>query len=215
MNAPSANDISNNPLLDQRDLPRFDTVRPEHVGPPVDHLLAEFRALLDRIASDETPATWNDVAQPLEDMGERLSRAWSVAGHLHGVLDSAEIRAAYNENQPKVVQFYTELGQNLALYSKYKAIRASKDFESLSVARKRIIENELRDFRLSGAELPPEQKARFVPPAANGVKLSPSFSGTDLAFLSSDCESKIVRVFCSAGPISADSVTSNSWNGVP
>ena len=95
-------------------------------------------------------------------MAARLSRAWGMVGHLHGVLDSPELREAYNANQPKVVQFYTELGQNLALFDKYKALRASHEFATLSAAQRRIVENELRDFRLSGAELPAEQKKRFA-----------------------------------------------------
>src|SRR3970282_1415364 len=99
---------ADNPLLDLSGLPRFTAVRPEHIAPAVDALLADFRALATRLEHPSTPARWNDLVQPIEDMNERLSRAWSVAGHLHGVLDSPELRAAYSDAQPKVVQFYTE-----------------------------------------------------------------------------------------------------------
>ena len=151
----------NNPLLDFSGLPRFSAITPEHVTPAVDALLEENRALIARLTEPATKAAWEDFAQPLEDANERLGRAWGVVGHLHGVDDSPAIREAYNANLPKVTQYYTELAQNLALYDKYKALAASPLFADLSAAQRRIVENELRDFRLGGAELPPEQKRRF------------------------------------------------------
>jgi oligopeptidase A len=99
---------------------------------------------------------------PLDDANEQMSRAWGQVSHLNAVMNSAELREAYNENLPKITQYYAELGQNLALFAKYKALRASKEFELLVSARKKIIENELRDFRLSGAELDEDNKARFL-----------------------------------------------------
>jgi oligopeptidase A len=151
-----------NPLLDFSDLPRFATVTPDHVGPAVDQLLAENRALIERLTADGTPATWADFAQPLEEGNERLGRAWGVVGHLHGVLDSPALREAYKANQPKIVQYWTELGQNLGLFAKYKALRAAPEFAGLGRAQQRIVENEIRDFRLAGAELAPAQKKRFA-----------------------------------------------------
>ncbi|MDP2640169.1 MAG: oligopeptidase A, partial [Betaproteobacteria bacterium] len=112
-----------NPLLDFADLPRFAAITAEHIAPAVDRLLAENRARIASLAAPETPATWAAFVAPLEDANERLARAWGVVGHLHGVLDSPELRAAYNANQPKIVQYYTELGQNLQLFEKYKALK--------------------------------------------------------------------------------------------
>src|SRR3990170_643701 len=153
---------SQNPLLDFTALPRFGDVRAEHIGPAVDALLEENRQLVRRLEQVSAPSTWVDFVQPLEEANERLSRAWGIVGHLHGVLDSPALREAYSANQPKVVQFYTELGQNLALFEKYQALRDSPQYPGLSRAQQRIIENELRDFRLSGANLPPAQKQRFA-----------------------------------------------------
>ena len=102
-----------NPLLDFSGLPRFAAIKPEHIAPAIDQLLANNRALIDGLTRAETPATWAGFAQPLEDANERLGRAWGVVGHLHAVLDSPELREAYKENQPKVVQYWTALGQNL------------------------------------------------------------------------------------------------------
>ncbi|AJP49199.1 oligopeptidase A [Rugosibacter aromaticivorans] len=150
-----------NPLLDFTGLPRFDTITPEHVAPAMHQLLDENRALIARLIAPDTPATWDDFVQPMLDAGERLSRAWGIVGHLHSVNDIPPWREAYNALLPEVSSFYADLGQNLALYSKYKALASSDAFGTLTAARKKIIDNELRDFRLSGAELPEDKKPRF------------------------------------------------------
>jgi oligopeptidase A len=150
-----------NPLLDFSALPRFDAVTPEHVAPAMRELLEQNRALIDTLTRPETPATWDGFVQPLTDAGEKLSRAWGIVGHLHSVNDVPEWREAYNAMLPEVTRFYAELGQNLALFAKFKALAASPEHATLSPARRRIIANDLRDFRLSGAELAAEQKPRF------------------------------------------------------
>jgi len=150
-----------NPLLDFSGLPRFDAVQPEHVAPAVRELLDENRRLMERMTAPDAPAGWDAFVEPMLDAGERLSRAWGIVGHLHSVNDVPPWREAYNAMLPEVSGFYADLGQNLALFAKYKALAASAEFPDLSPARRRIIENELRDFRLSGAELPEERKPRF------------------------------------------------------
>jgi oligopeptidase A len=150
-----------NPLLDFSGLPRFDAVQPEHVTPAIHQLLEENRALIERLIAGETTATWDAFVQPMLDAGERLSRAWGIVGHLHSVNDVPPWREAYNAMLPEVSSFYADLGQNLALFARYKALAAGSEFPTLSPARRRIIENELRDFRLSGAELPEDRKPRF------------------------------------------------------
>ena len=148
-----------NPLLNFSGLPRFGELKPDHVSPAVDQLLGEGRATVARVSA--APVTWETFVAPLEDANERIGRAWGQVAHLHAVLDSPELREAYNANLPKVTQYWTELGQNQALFDKYKQLAAAPSFASLSPPRKRIVENALRDFRLGGAELPAEKKARF------------------------------------------------------
>jgi oligopeptidase A len=150
-----------NPLLDFTGLPRFADVTPEHVAPAIRQLLDENRALLARLEQPATPATWDDFVQPMTDAGERLGRAWGVVGHMHGVNDVPEWRETYNALLPEVTRFFAELGQNLALFEKFKALAASPEYATLSPTRQRIIDNEVRDFRLAGAELPADQKPRF------------------------------------------------------
>jgi len=151
-----------NPLLDFSDLPRYSSVRPEHVGPAIDQLLVENRALIARLTAKGATASWSEFAEPLENTNERLGRAWGAVVHLHAVDDNAAIRDAYNANLPKVTHFRTELAQNLDLDEKFKLLRASRDFEGLSQAQRKIVENSLRDYRLGGAELTPREKRRFA-----------------------------------------------------
>jgi oligopeptidase A len=150
-----------NPLLDFSGLPRFDAITPEHVLPAIDRLLAESRALVERLAGDPQPATWDGFAAPLADGIERLSRAWGIVAHLHSVNDVPDWREAYNRMLPEVSGFYAGLGQNLKLFAKYEAILEGAEYPRLSPARRRIVDNEVRDFRLSGAALPEDEKPRF------------------------------------------------------
>ena len=150
-----------NPLLDFRGLPRFAAIAPEHVAPAIRQLIDENRTLIAQLERPGTSASWDDFVQPLTDAGERLGRAWGIVGHLHGVNDVPEWREAYNAMLPEVTRFYAELGQNLALFEKYKTLAASPAYATLSATRRRIIDNEIRDFRLAGAELPDDRKPRF------------------------------------------------------
>lgn len=166
----------NNPLLQITGLPPFDSVEPAHVEPAIRQLLADNRALVARLSADTVAATWNDFVTPLMDGGERLGRAWGIVGHLHSVMDIPPWREAYNAMLPEVSGYYAELGQNLALFSKYKALRESPAFASLDAVRQRIVDHELRDFRLSGAELPEADKPRFKAIQEELAALSAKFS---------------------------------------
>src|SRR5215212_1925092 len=163
-----------NPLLDFSGLPRFNEVKPAHVSPAIDELLAGARSVTE--AATQAPPTWDEFVAPLEDANERLGRAWGQVAHLHAVMDHPVLREAYNANLPKVSQYWTELGQNLQLFQKYKELSRSADFSSLSAARKKIVENALRDFRLGGAELPLEKKQRYAEIQEELAKLSAKFS---------------------------------------
>jgi oligopeptidase A len=150
-----------NPLLDFSGLPRFADFQPALVTPAVEQLLAENRALIEHLVAAQEPPTWRDFVQPMEDANERLHRAWGIVGHLNAVMNSPELREAYNGNLPRVTQYHTELGQHEGLFAKFRALRAAPAYEALTRAQKKIVENELRDFRLGGAELPPHKKTRF------------------------------------------------------
>ncbi len=168
--------MSDNPLLNLDGLIDFAAVRPEHIEPAVDALIAEADAAVKKAVSDETPCTFDAVSEPVTTAMLRLSRAWGAAGHLMSVNDSPELRGAYNACLPKVSAFYVMLSQDQALFAKYRAIEASDAFAAESDVRKKIVHDALRDFRLSGAALPEDKRARVQAIKERRSALSQKFS---------------------------------------
>ena len=175
MNPSSLDSI--NPLLSfGRGIAQYDAVRPEQIAPAIEHLLGVCETAVAKAVDAKTPATWLDLVEPLEDATEQLGRSWGVVSHLNAVADTPELRAAYGAMLPKVTAFFASLGQNLALYQRYKELRNSSAFEALSVDQKKVIENSLRDFRLGGAELPDANKPRFAQIQDEQAILAKAFS---------------------------------------
>ena len=164
-----------NPLLDFSGLPRFDEIRAEHIAPAIDHLLAEAEAAVSA-AEAVSPVTWDSFVVPLDDATERLARAWNQVTHLEAVVNTPALRGAYNAQLPKVTRFWSALGQNLALYRQYRALADTPEAAHYDDARRKVLENALRDFRLGGAELPDAQKARFAEVKEELAALSAKFS---------------------------------------
>lgn len=169
-------DTTNNPLLDFSGLPRFRDMRPEHVKPALDALLSENRRRREELLARGGRYTWGNFAQPIEDMNERLSRLWSPVSHLNAVVNNEALRAVYNENVPRLSEYYTEMAQDERLYAAYKSIATGPEYAALSQAQKKIIDNTLRDFRLAGAELPVDKKTRFKEIQKELSTLSSKFS---------------------------------------
>ncbi|MDP9992250.1 M3 family metallopeptidase [Variovorax boronicumulans] len=164
--------MTNNPLLDFTDLPLFDRIRPEHVAPAVDILLAEGEANLETVVAPEFPADWLKISRVLDVGGERFTRAWSAVGHLNAVADTPELRAAYNEAMPRVTAFWTRVGSDERLYAKYKAI----DVATLNAEQRQAHRNAVRNFVLGGAELQGDAKKRFADIQERQAELSQKFS---------------------------------------
>ena len=164
-----------NPLLDFSGLPRFDAITPAHVGPAIDALLAEAETAVAH-ARTVSPVTWEGFITPLEDATERLGRAWGVVGHLQAVLNTPELREAFNAVLPRVTRFFSALAQDQALYAQYRALAQSPEFAGFDQARRTAVENALRDFRLGGAELDEDDRARFAQLQEELAALSARFS---------------------------------------
>jgi oligopeptidase A len=165
-----------NPLLDFSGLPRFDAFKPSYVTPAVDEMLTASRAVVEQLAASDQQPNWVNFAAPLQDATEKLNRAWGQVGHLNAVMNSPELREVYNANLPKVTQFYTELGQNQRLFEKFKQLGASPEMAQLTRAQHAVIEHELRDFLLGGADLAVDKKARFTEAREKLSALSSRFS---------------------------------------
>ena len=153
--------MSANPLLETRGLPRFTAIKPEHAESAIDTILQQNREQIKAILDNDAPYSWDNLVAPLEQMGERFARCWSPISHLNGVVNSDELRAAYNACLPKISAYSTELGQNSGLYSAYTAVAESSEFDKLDTAQQKLINNTLRDFRLSGVALNDKDKIRY------------------------------------------------------
>jgi oligopeptidase A len=149
-----------NPLLEDGPLPAFHAIKPEHMEPAIDALLAELRAAPQRLLG-KAPPTWENTLRPLEDMEDRLNRAWSPVSHLHNVADTEAVRAAYNACLPMITNYGTERYQNEDLHRAYRQVANNPAYAQLGRAERKIIDNALRDFRLSGIDLSLPDRVRF------------------------------------------------------
>ncbi len=148
-------------LLEHSDLPDFEAIAPAHAEPALDRVLADNRADIEQRLNQDGPHSWESLVAPLEAMNDRLSRVWSPISHLNAVMNSPEWRDAYNACLPKLSDYYTELGQNEGLFRAFEALHDSDDFSRLDGPQRKLIEDHLRDFRLSGVSLPSADKKRF------------------------------------------------------
>jgi oligopeptidase A len=148
------------PLLQGQGLPPFPDITPAQVVPAITELLAEANANLTQLEANIIP-TWAGLVEPLDRIIEKISWSWSIVGHLMGVQNSPELRAAHEQMQPQTVEFWMRLGQSTALYQGYKSIESSPEFASFDVAQQRIIIAAIRDMELSGVGLTGAPKQRF------------------------------------------------------
>ncbi|PPV36643.1 oligopeptidase A [Ectopseudomonas oleovorans] len=153
---------ANNPLLQDFDLPPYSQIKPEHVEPAIDQILADSRAAIAKLLEQQQAnPSWDGLVLALDELGARLARAWNPVSHLNAVCNSPELRAAYEACLPKLSEYWTEMGQNKPLFEAYEALARSPEAANFDVAQKTILEHALRDFRLSGIDLPAEQQKRY------------------------------------------------------
>ncbi len=150
-----------NPLLTMEGLPPFSRIEPHHIEPAIDTVLKESREAVARLLASGGPYTWENLVEPLERLEERLGRIWAPVSHMNSVVNSEALRQAYNACLPKLSDYATEMGQNEALFEAFRQIAEGPEYQRLDTAQRRIIDNALRDFRLSGIDLPPEKRARY------------------------------------------------------
>lgn len=150
-----------NPLLELDSLPAFSQIKPEHIEPALDVILADNRKQVAELVSQKIPPTWENLMAPLEELDDRLSKMWSIVGHLNAVNSTEQFRKAYDACLPKLSEYSTELGQNINLYTAIKSLVDSPEYQHLDYARKKILENELRDFELAGVNLPEDAKKKY------------------------------------------------------
>ncbi len=150
-----------NPLLQNHLLPPFSEIKPEQVEPAIDQLLADCRTMVDNVLTGHDSPDWNNLVVPLEQSHDRLAKAWSPVSHMNSVVNSDAMRDAYNACLPKLSQFWTEMGQHQGLFEAYEKLANSEAYNALDEAQRKVIDNTLRDFRLSGIALADADKKRY------------------------------------------------------
>ncbi|CAM3489475.1 oligopeptidase A [Parendozoicomonas haliclonae] len=165
-----------NPLIKQDALPRFSDIKADHVVPAIDELLKQSREGIEALLEDGKAYTWANLQEPMDTLGEKLDHAFSPVSHMNAVVNSDELRDAYNSCLPKLSEFSTWVGQNKALFDAYKQIADGAEYAQLDEAQRKVIDNALRDFHLAGVDLPDEKKKRFVELSMKLSELTSSFS---------------------------------------
>ncbi|HEY9280478.1 MAG TPA: M3 family metallopeptidase [Eoetvoesiella sp.] len=169
--------MNQNPLLAPiASLIDYSAILPRHIQPAITHLIEQARTAVDQAADPQLDASWDQIIEPLENTTETLWRAWSIAGHLNAVVNTPELREAYNQCLPLITEFSTWVGLHTGLYEQYKRLRNGKQFVQLTPVRQRIIDLALRDFRLSGVELQGEQRQRYAEISDQEAQASQKFS---------------------------------------
>ncbi len=149
----------NNPLLEMDGLPVFSQIKPDHVEPALDHLLSHNREQIEALLKGQQMFTWHNLVEPMERLDDRLSRAWSPVSHMNSVVNNEALRSAYNACLPKLSEYGTEMGQNAELFAAFKAIAEQPN--DLNPVQRKVLDDALLDFHLSGVDLSADKKARF------------------------------------------------------
>ncbi len=165
-----------NPLIEQDSLPRFSEIKAEHIVPAIDELLQQAKDGIEALLVDGKHYTWANLQQPMDVLDQKLNRAWSPVSHLNSVVNSEQLREAYNACLPKLSEFGTWVGQNQALCAAYQQIADSEEYQQLDQAQRKVVDNALRDFRLAGVDLPDDKKKRFVELSMKLSELTSGFS---------------------------------------
>ena len=150
-------------------LPNFSSIDTSAINSELDQILKHNNQQIDQLLAENTLYTWQNLVAPLEQLNDTLANFWSPVSHLNAVCNSDELRVAYNQAQPKLSAYYTRLGQNHQLYTAYQQLQRA----DLNSAQNKVLDNALRDFKLSGVALPTEQQQRFAE-----IKLRTSELGT-------------------------------------
>ncbi|MEL7291326.1 MAG: oligopeptidase A [Pseudomonadota bacterium] len=169
-----------NPLLSFTDLPPFSQIQPEHVKPAVEQAIADCRAKIEQVLDGNDQPTWDNLVAPIEEVDDKLSRVWSPVSHMNSVVNSDELREAYESCLPLLSEYGTWVGQHKGLFEAYKSIKASEAFASLTRAQQKTINDALRDFELSGIGLPADQQHRYGEISKRMSELGSKFSNNVL-----------------------------------
>lgn len=172
--------IVNNPLLGDVFLPEFDLIKAEHFLPAINQLIEDGEASLEQVLANATTPTWQNLLHCLEEIDDRLNRAWSTISHLNGVCNTEEIRQAYSECLPVLTDYSTRMGQHRPLFNACKQLKDSVAYSSMNKAQRKTLDNKLRDFQLAGVDLNDELKKQYADIKSRLAELTAQFSNNVL-----------------------------------
>ncbi|MDO6475884.1 oligopeptidase A [Alteromonas sp. 1_MG-2023] len=164
------------PAIEQVDgLPLFSGIVPQDIKPAIEKAIEHCKATIDEVVESNDLSYANVVAK-IEEADDRLGKMWSPVSHMNSVVSSDELREAHDACLPLLSEYGTWVGQHEGLFNAYKSLKESDEFTGLDEQRKKLIDNTIRDFTLSGVALPPEEKKRFAAIQARLSELSSTFS---------------------------------------
>ncbi|MFA0162194.1 oligopeptidase A [Vibrio splendidus] len=169
-----------NSLLTFTDLPPFSQIKPEHVKPAVEQVIEECRNKIEQVLEGNTSPSWDNLVAPIDEVDDRLGRIWSPVSHMNSVMNSDELRDAYESCLPVLSEYGTWVGQHKGLFEAYKAVKASEAFSALNQAQQKTITDALRDFELSGIGLPADEQHRYGEISKRQSELGSQFSNNVL-----------------------------------
>lgn len=150
------------PFLDPSFHVTWSELQPDLLEGDIELAMKHAQDRIDAIANqDHAEATYESTILALEDATEELSRAWSYADHLTSVCEGPEIRKAFNDMLPKVTAFYTSISLNQKLWGVIKDVAEKPETKKLTGAHQRLVEDTLRSFVDSGADLPEDRREEF------------------------------------------------------
>ncbi|XP_071488360.1 uncharacterized protein [Diadema antillarum] len=176
---------SENSLLMQGGLPKFQSFDASHVGPGMRKLVTNFERGLGEIeqlysAYGGSNLNWPKVSDPLERLGAPLEFGWGMISHLNGVRNSPALREAYQAAQPAVIMVSSKLSQSLPVYNAMKGLLLTADDVKLDRPQQRILASAVRQAKHGGVELTGKDKDRFNDIQLQLGKLANDFSNNVL-----------------------------------
>ena len=165
-----------NPLLQQHALPQFSKIKAEHIKPAVEQAIADCKQCIEQVLNENTSYTWQNLVMPVDEVDDVLGKLWSPVSHMNSVVSSDELREAYESCLPLLSEYGTYVGQHQGLYQAYKQLAESEHYQTLDTAQQKVIDNALRDFKLSGIALPEQQQKRYGEIVTKLSELSSSFN---------------------------------------
>ncbi|MCY4329015.1 MAG: oligopeptidase A [Endozoicomonadaceae bacterium] len=166
-----------NPLLEKQILPAFSRIKTDDIKPAIKTIIKDNKESIEKLLQEKKNYTWHSLQEALDVLSERLDQAWSPVNHLNSVVNTPALRKAHDDCLLLLSSFSTWLGQNVLLYTAYQQLAGSEQFDTLNQAQKKIIHDQLRDFRLAGVTLPEEKKKRFAEIHQQLSHLSSQFFG--------------------------------------